>query len=185
VPLRLILLTHTLAALALAICLTAGCGQTEKKSAAELDASGLLALLQERHQVDSKHFVEVDLGRFRVVHKLDSGEGHLYVQFHLFAILPEDRQSRLAELWPQFEKRARDAIIALVQRTETEHLSDPSLSFFKEEVTAGINRILQERLLVDVVFSDFSTDAEPGMPWSVPAGEAKPKSSGHGGGHGH
>jgi flagellar basal body-associated protein FliL len=183
--LRLILLTHTLAAVALAVCLSAGCSQSEKKTAAELDASELLALFQERQQVDAKHFVEVDLGRFRVVHKLDSGEGHLYVQFHLFGILPLDRQSRLEVLWPQFEKRARDAVIAVVQRTETEHLSDPSLSFFKEEVTAGVNRVLQERLLVDVVFSDFSTDAEPGMPWSAPVVEAKPSGGGHGGGHGH
>jgi hypothetical protein len=91
---------------------------------------------------------------------------------------------RLTEVWPKFEKRVRDAIISLVQRTETEHLSDPSLTLFKEEVAATVNRVLQERLLVDVAFSDFSTDHEPGIPWSMPAGEVKPPSGGHGGGHG-
>jgi len=169
-----------LIAVALAALALPGCGGKHAKSAAELDASELLALFQERQHVDAKSFVEADLGRFRVVHKLSSGEGQLYVQFHVFGILPQQRQPRLAQLWPQYEKRARDAVIALVQRTETEPLSDPSLSFFKEEVANTINRVLQERLLIDVAFSDFSTDREPGMAWSLPATEAKP-SGGHGG----
>jgi hypothetical protein len=161
----------------------AGCSHPVK-TAPEMDASELLALFQERQHVDAKNFVEMDLGRFRVTHKLASGEGQLYVQFHLFGVLPQQRQTRLTQLWPQFEKRARDAVISLTQRTETEHLSDPSLTFFKEEVAATVNRILQERLLVDVAFSDFSTDREAGVPWSMPAGEAKP-AGGHGGGHAH
>jgi flagellar basal body-associated protein FliL len=187
VSLRFILLTHLLAVVAIAICLSSGCsGKAEKKSVAEMDASELLALFQERQHVDAKNLVEIDLSRFRVVHKLAGDEGQLYVQFHLFGILPQNRVPRMEELWPQFEKRARDAVISLVQRTETEHLSDPSLVFFKEEVAAAINRILQDRLLIDVAFSDFSTDREPGMPWSVPAGAApKPSGGGHGGGHGH
>jgi flagellar basal body-associated protein FliL len=185
VSLRLILLTHAAAALALAACLLAGCGKQQAKSAAEMDAGELLALFQERQHADAKNFVETDLGRFRVPHKLASGEGQLYVQFHLFGVLPQERQARLAELWPKYEKRVRDAVIHLVQRTETEHLSDPSLTFFKEEVAAIVNRVLQERLLADVAFSDFSTDREPGMPWSLPITEAKPPSGGgHGGGHG-
>jgi hypothetical protein len=165
-----------------ALCVAAGCAE-KSKSAAEMDASELLALFQERQHVDAKHFVETDLGRFRVMHKL-STEGQLYVQFHLFGILPVDRQARLAQLWPQYERRTRDAILSLVQRTETEHLSDPSLTLFKEEIAATVNRVLQERLLADVAFSDFSTDREAGIPWSVPAGEAKPAGGGHGGGHG-
>jgi len=168
--------------LALPALLLAGCSKPSK-SAAEMDASELLALFQERQHVDAKSFVEADLGRFRVAHKLSSGEGQLYVQFHIFGVLPQQRQPRLMQLWPQYEKRARDAVISLVQRTETEHLSDPSLSFFKEEVADAINRVLQERLLIDAAFSDFSTDREPGMAWSQPDTEAKP-SGGHGGGHG-
>jgi hypothetical protein len=164
-------------------CLMSGCSRPAK-SAAEMDAGELLALFQERQHVDAKNFVETDLGRFRVAHKLSSGDGQLYVQFHLFGILPQERQPRLLQLWPQFEKRARDAVISLVQRTESEHLSDPSLVYFKEEVATTINHVLQERLIIDVAFSDFSTDREPGMPWSAPT-ETKPASGGHGGGGGH
>ena len=162
--------------------LASGCSKPTK-SAVEMDAGELLALFQERQHVDAKNFAETDLGRFRVAHKLSSGEGQLYVQFHLFGILPQERQPRLLQLWPQFEMRARDAVISLVQRTETEHLSDPSLAYFKEEVAASINRVLQERLLIDVAFSDFSTDREPGMPWSAP-NDAKPSGGGQGGGGG-
>jgi hypothetical protein len=161
----------------------AGCGKAEKTTQ-ELDASELLAMFQERQHVDAKNFVEADLGRFRVVHSLSGNEGHLYVQFHLFGILPQDRESRLTTRWPQYEKRTRDAVIGLVQATDTEHLTDPSLAYFKEEIATTVNRVLQERLLIDVVFSDFSIDREPGMPWSTPAGEANPKEGGHGGGGG-
>jgi hypothetical protein len=180
VSIRLALLTHLFVALAALVCTLAGCGK-EAKTAAQLEASELLALLQERQTVDAKSFVEMDLGRFRITHKPPE-EDHLYVQFHLYGVLPEHRQKRLNEIWPKFEKRVRDAVIGLAQRIETEHLCDPSLTYFKEEVAGTINRVLQERLLADVAFSDFSTDREAGMPWSMPAVEAKP-SGGHGGGH--
>jgi flagellar basal body-associated protein FliL len=183
---RFAILCHLLALTAICACLFAGCAAKTTKSAAEMDASELLALFQERQHVDAKSFVEADLGRFRINHKLPSDEGQLFVQFHLFGVLPQERQTRLTELLPKYEKRVRDAVLSLVQRTETEHLCDPSLTFLKEEVAATVNRILQERLLIDVAFSDFSTDREAGMPWSVPAGEVKPPSGGgHGGGHGH
>jgi hypothetical protein len=167
---------------ALVPALAGGCAQPAA-STPELDASELISLFLERQHVDARNFVEVDLGRFRVTHKLTTGEGQLHVQFHLYGILPQERAPKLAELWPQYEKRARDAIISLCQRTETEHLADPSLTLFKEEIVAAVNRVLQARLIVDVAFSDFSTDREGGIPWSTPAAPAKP-SGGHGG-HGH
>lgn len=173
--------------LGLGLGLGAGCS-SPASSTTGLDPGELLALLHERHQGDARFYVEVDLGRFRVTHPLASGEGHLFVQFHLIGLVPQDRRAHLEAIWPRFEKRVRDAIITLVQRTETAHLADPSLTFFKEEVVATVNRVLQERLLADVAFSDFSTDREPGTPWSMPVPEAKAggehgKSGGHGGHH--
>jgi flagellar basal body-associated protein FliL len=159
--------------------LLAGCAKEPVKSSAELDAAELLALFQERDHADPSNFIETDLGRFRVTHTLADNEGQLYVQFHLIGVLPKEREERLAQVLPHYEKRVRDAIIGLVQRTETEHLTDPSLTFFKEEVALTVNRILQERLIADVAFSDFSTDREAGMPWSVPVTEVKEKKGGH------
>lgn len=160
-----------------------GCSKKEK-SAAEMDAAELLNLLHERQHVDAHNFVEIDLGRFKVSHKLAGTDGALYVQFHLFGVVSTAREKNLTELWPKFEKRTRDAIISLIQRSETEHLCEPSLALLKEEVAATVNRVLRERLLIDVVFSDYSTDRESGIPWSIPPGsEPKPKEGGHGGGH--
>jgi flagellar basal body-associated protein FliL len=45
-----------------------------------------------------------------------------------------------------------------VQETESEQLTDPGLAFFRSEVVAAINRILQERLVKDVAFSEFSVE---------------------------
>lgn len=175
----------TLVLVALLGLLLAGCSHPAPPSAT-LDPGELLALLHERQHGDARYFVEVDLGRFRVTHPLSSGDGQLYVQFHLIGLVPEDRRTHLEAIWPRFEKRVRDAIITLVQKTETAHLADPSLTFFKEEVVGTVNRVLQERLLADVAFSDFSTDREPGTPWSVPVAEGKSGGEhGKSGGHGH
>ncbi len=160
--------------------LFAGCG-TKPRTVAELDASELLALIQEQQKLDPRNFVESDLGRFRVTHPLGGDNGQMHVQFHLIAILPQARKDRLAQVLPHVESRVRDAIISLVQRTETEYLTDPSLEYFKSEVVTTINRVLQEPLLVDVAFSDFSMDRDAGMPWSGPS-QSKP-AGGNGGGH--
>jgi hypothetical protein len=160
--------------------LLAGCG-SKSRSVAELDASELLALIQEQQKLDPRNFVESDLGRFRVTHPLGGDQGQMHVQFQLVAILPLARKERLGQVLPHVESRVRDAIISLVQRTETEYLTDPSLEYFKSEVVTTINRVLQEPLLVDVAFSDFSMDRDAGIPWSS-APPSKP-AGGHGGGH--
>jgi len=182
-PLRLCALASKLSALAsialvLACLLTAGCGKKER-SVAELDASELLALIQDQQKLDPRNYVETDLGRFRVTHPLGSDQGQMHVQFQLVAILPQARLERLNTVLPHYERRFRDAIISLVQRTETEYLTDPGLEYFKTEVVSTINRVLQEPLVVDVAFSDFSMDRDAGMPWSGPAENAKPAGGGH------
>ena len=168
---------------ALAACLAAGCG-SKAKSLAELDADQLLELLATKHTVTTKGSVELEMGKFRITHVSTGNEGQILVQFHLYGILLEQQQAKLATIYPQYEKRVRDAIISLVQRSDTDHLTDPSLVFFKTEVVAAINNVLQAPLLQDVVFSDFSIDpAGTGAAWSTPAAPAKP-AGGHGGGHG-
>jgi hypothetical protein len=175
-------LSHRWAAALLACLIVAGCGTKTERSVAELDASELLSLIQDQQKLDPRNYIETDLGRFRVTHPLGGNEGQIHVQFQLVALLPLARQDRLGKVLPHVEKRVRDAIISLVQRTETEYLTDPGLEYFKTEVVSTINRVLQEPLIVDVVFSDFSMDRDAGMPWSGPAEKAKP-AGGHGGGH--
>jgi len=184
--LRFVLLTHLATATAVALCLCTGCSKPAK-STAELDSSELLALLQDRQKADAHNFVETDLGRFRITNKHTGLEDPLYVQFHLYGVVPKDREAKLSQLWPKFERRTRDAVISLVQRCDIDQLCDPGLALLKEEVATAINQVLHQRLIIDVAFSDYSTDREAGMPWSIPPGaEAKPPSGGgHGGGHGH
>jgi hypothetical protein len=185
VPWRFVLLTHLATVVALALCLCAGCGKPAK-SPAELDASELLTLLQDRQKTDALNFLETDLGRFRITNKQTGGDTPLYVQFHLYGIMPKDREQKFSQLWPKFERRSRDAIISLVQRCEVDQLCDPGLALLKEEVATAINQVLHQRLIVDVAFSDYSTDREAGMPWSIaPGSEAKAAPSGGHGGHGH
>ncbi len=77
-----------------------------------------------------------------------------------------------------------------IQSIATENLRDPNLAYSKAELIGGINRVLHQRLLKDVVFSDFSVhDAHQApFPTTATADKEKPKKAGHGGhsgGHGH
>jgi hypothetical protein len=164
----------------------ASCSDSNEKSAAALEAAEILELVSEG-QSDPRSDVEVDLGTFRVTHAVAEGDEELLlVDFRLYGVLSGRKQAALDEALPAYINRVRDAIISLVQSIDTEHLTDPSLAFLKSEIIASINRVLQQRLVKDIVFSNFSVHDAHNAPFpTTTAGPpAKKKSSGHGG-HGH
>jgi flagellar basal body-associated protein FliL len=165
--------------------LLAGCGESGSQ-ASEMEAMELLDMLEDQQMThDPRTQIEVDLGRFRVTHANPGADGQLFVQFHLFGILPEARAAKLEEVRPHFENRLRDAIISLIQHSDVEQLSDPSMAFFRAELVGTINRVLQDRLVKDVAFSELSISTYA-VPWANdPGKEKEKKSGGHGGGHGH
>ena len=153
-------ISATLCLLAACLPLLAGCGHSSS-AAGQLDSNELLELLEEQElKSDKQSFAEIDLGEYRVTHTLENAEGQILVRFHLFGIVPESRQARLTHAIEGYQNRLRDAVIHLVQETDTDQLADPGLAFFRSEVVAAINRVLQERLVKDVAFSDFSVEGE-------------------------
>jgi hypothetical protein len=161
-----------------------GCSSSEAHQSPSLETSEILELIQVgRNRNDPKNDVEVDLGKFRVTHATtDGSEKLLLVDFQILAVLPSQKQTVLEAALPASTYRLRDAVIALVQKTDTEHLTDPSLAYFKTELVAAINRILQERLVKDVIFSEFSVHDAHNAPFPTTAtgGAEKKKSAGHG-----
>lgn len=122
------------------------------------DAADLLDLLAVGGSQDPSRFVEVEIGTFRVTHKLaDQGEP-LVVKFRLFGIVSKSKEGRLHEELSKYEKRIRDAVISLVQKTEAEQLAEPGLKWLKAELVAAINRVVQDRALSGIAFSDFSLE---------------------------
>jgi flagellar basal body-associated protein FliL len=183
IPVRMLALL-SLAASASALT---SCSSSASKADASAEASEILELISEgQNKFDPQGCVEVDLGKFRVTHAVGgtNDEALLLVDFQLYGVLPQDRQAALDHALPTYNNRLRDAVISLVQRTDTEHLTDPSLAYFKAELVAAINRVLQERLVKDVVFSNFSVhDAhEAPFPNGSQSDEPKKKPAG---GHGH
>jgi len=178
-----------LALLGCAALTSLSCSSSEEKPAGSLEAAEILELIsQGQRRNDPLNDVEVELGKFRITHSVgDKDEVLLLVEFQLIAVVPGEKQPALGAALPTYSNRLRDAVISLVQSIDTEHLTDPSLAYLKAEMIAGANRVLQERLVKDVVFSNFSVhDAHMApFPTTTSGGEAKPKKSGHGGGHGH
>ena len=73
----------------------AGCGESGSQ-ASEMEAMELLDMLEDQQMThDPRTQIEVDLGRFRVTHANHDADGQLFVQFHLFGILPEARAAKL------------------------------------------------------------------------------------------
>lgn len=131
----------------------------EKQTPTSLESVELLDLLEaqnKRH--DPKNYVEVDLGKYKVTHVLEHEAGYLLVEFHLFAVLPKSKQEEFAHSLPLFEQRVRGAVIDLIQHSETEQLTAPSLEYLKAELVLAINRTLQANVLKDVAFSNFAID---------------------------
>jgi flagellar basal body-associated protein FliL len=170
--------------LAAACAALTGCGG-EADHAAGLEAAEILDLMEDQKQ-DPRGFVEVELGQFRVTHAAAKDEALLLVEFKLFAVVPETKREKLEQALPAYHNRLRDGIISLVQSTDTQHLADPSLAFFKSELVGTINRVLHQRLVRDVAFSDFSIHDALNAPLPAAGASAPPKkdSGGHGG-HGH
>ena len=160
------------------------CSRGDSDRAASIEAGEILELINDgQRRIDPRGFVEVDLGKFRVTHAAHGDdEALLLVDFQLYGVLPAEKREKLDRVLPTYNNRLRDAVISLVQRTETEHLTDPSLVFFKAELVAGINRVLQERLVRDVVFSDFSVHDAHEAPFPTTSSGAPPpkKPAGHG-----
>ncbi len=135
-----------------------GASKGHASRVAPSDAAELLDLLEVGGHQDPSRFIEVEIGTFRITHKL-ADEGHpMVVKFRLFGIVSETKEERLHEELPKFEKRIRDAVISLVQKTEADQLSEPGLKWLKAELVAAINRVVQDRAVHGVVFSDFSLE---------------------------
>ena len=137
-------------------------GGTAKKSsshAGSVDTAELLDLLEVGGHQDPSRFVEVEIGTFRVTHKLADEGTPLVVKFRLFGVVSESKEERLMHELPRYEKRIRDAVISLVQKTEAEQLAEPGLKWLKAELVATINRVVQDRALSGIAFSDFSLES--------------------------
>lgn len=131
---------------------------SSKSHALHADAAELLDLLDVGGQTDPSRFVEMEIGTFRVTHKPDDQAEQLVVKFRLFGIVSETKENRLHHELPKYESRIRDAVISLVQKTEAEQLAEPGLKWLKAELVAAINRVVQDRALSGVAFSDFSLE---------------------------
>lgn len=149
--------TRFVVALSLASLLVLGAiGCSGKSDDVEaLQTAALLELIDGHQAHDPHKSVEVELGRFQITHPLDRN-GVLYIEFHLYGILPEERRADLQKSLPAHSVRIRDAVISLVQKTEADQFGDPELALLRAEMVTAINRVLQERLLKDVAFSELS-----------------------------
>lgn len=136
--------------------LSVGCGSAPVAQPALAPAELLDLLEEQQRRHDPKHYFELSLGTFRISHA--TPDGVLVASFELYGVLPEDSRGDVDAMLPVYQRRLRDCVISLVQRVETEQLSEPSLAYLKSEMTISINRVLQKRIFKDVAFSTFSLE---------------------------
>lgn len=144
------------------LALTAtGCGGSSMpaKHPAALSAAELLDILEDdlkKH--DPKDFVEVDLGKYKISRVVPNVEHAVNVKFQLIAVLHSQKKDEFSAEILQYEKRIRDAVIAVIQQAEIDRLTDPTLQSLKDELAATIARVTRTRVLKDLVFSEFALE---------------------------
>lgn len=142
------------------VCGISGCGSKEQpKHSAALSGAELLDILEDdlkRH--DPKDFVEVELGKFKISRVVPEVEHAVNVKFQLIAVVHSQKKEEFTEAVQQYEKRIRDAVIAVIQQAEIERLTDPTLQSLKDELISTVARVTRTRLLKDVAFSEFGMD---------------------------
>ena len=116
---------------------------------AELDAPG--------SELDPKSLTEIDLGEYFITRRASEGE-QIFIRFHLYGIIPIKERTKFEETLQERGQRMRDSIIALIQKSELDHLGDPSWGLIRSELIPTISNSLRTTSLRDVVFSGFSMD---------------------------
>ena len=111
---------------------------------------------EEGHGGESKHEVEVDLGKYNVVVHQPAANVTLRVNFHLIGTVPHEEHKEFEELFAANQHRLRDQVLSEIRNSEVTDLTDPGLGLIKRKILAKTNVLLGKPILRTVVFSDFA-----------------------------
>lgn len=145
-----------LVVLAAMVCGTGlGCGGAATAPVPEMSVM-LDRYERDRRRHDPVHFSEVDLGQYIATRRNEPTM--VYVRFHAYAVVPNHLLGEFDELLQTHSKRIQSRIREVAQKVDDEPLADPSLSWFKSELTSEINRELCVPIVRDVAFATFSVE---------------------------
>ena len=134
----------------------ASCGGSAAKHPAEMGAFELLEMLdRDNPRETAKSFAEIEIGKFQVIRADADGEP-MMLEFRLFAVTPDAQKEKLTEEFAQYDKRIRDAVIGLIQKTDPDQMAEPSLAYLRGEIVAALNRVMHGKVVREVVFSDYT-----------------------------
>jgi hypothetical protein len=123
------------------------------------DVERILSLIADKEKKhDPRHYLETDLGEYRVTRPGREEDEIFVVNFQIFGVLNERDKLKFDESSLGREQRMRDAVLSVVHSAELDDLMDPALDKVKSNLVAAINRILENDYLRDVAFSTFAME---------------------------
>jgi hypothetical protein len=121
----------------------------EKKVPAESDAD------HSENDPGSREYSEVLLGEFSFSNRSAVPGLIIHVDFNLAAVVLRRQASTLESQAKYHRGRIREAVNAIVRNSTLEELNDPNLATLKRLIRQEINRLLDNRLVHEVVINDI------------------------------
>jgi flagellar FliL protein len=100
--------------------------------------------------------VEVSLGDFSVTSYKPLTNTTLRIDFQLYATIKAEDEEKFAPLFEKNKHRFREQVLVILRSAEMTDLTDAGLGLIKRQILEKTNRLLNEALIQEVIFSEFS-----------------------------
>jgi hypothetical protein len=102
--------------------------------------------------------VEFDLKEYSITVFQPASNSTLRIDFHLFAIVAKEDESKFKQLFEKNQARFREQVVQTIRGAQLADLNDdPSLGLIKRTILGKAKAILGQPLLKDLIISDFSS----------------------------
>ena len=111
---------------------------------------------EEEEAEEEKARPTIDLGAFRMRENRPAANETAKVTFSLHLALPADTPEPIVEGLAKWKHRLRDQVIVALRKTETKDFLEPDLRVLRRNITIRVNRLLDTRLVDEVMFTEYA-----------------------------
>ena len=108
-------------------------------------------------QVEQKEYAEVILAENFSVDNYMGGKTRLVINMEVCAKVVREKEKEFEGLVDSHETEIRDAIRTLVSSSQPDQIKDPKLQVIKREIKTGVEKIVGEGLIQEILVSSWQS----------------------------
>jgi len=108
-------------------------------------------------RVDQKNYAEVILAESFSVDNYMGGKTRLVINMEVCAKVTREKEEEFKGLVDSRETEIRDAIRTLVSSAQPDQIKDPKLQVIKREIKTGVEKIVGEGLIQEILISSWQS----------------------------